>query len=114
MRKLLSQKIAISSKPKPTPYQLHDTAIPGLVLRVQPTGTKIWKLVQDRKPRTLGRFPVTTFGMAKGLAEAILRGEDPDEAEEDQPNDMTFATFLAEHYSPYVHANHSQPEGTMA
>ena len=44
MRKLLSQKAALAAKIKPSPYQLHDTAIPGLVLRVQPTGTKVWKL----------------------------------------------------------------------
>jgi integrase len=114
MRKLLSQKAALAAKSKDKPYQIHDATIPGLVLRVQPTGTKIWKLVQNRKPRTLGRFPVMTFGMAKGKAEAILRGEDPDAVEDDQPKDMTFSDFLDEHYEPFVRANHSSPEGTMA
>lgn len=114
MRKLLSQKAALAAKSKDQPYQLHDVTIPGLVLRVQPTGTKIWKLVQNRKPRTLGRFPVMTFGMAKGKAEAILRGEDPDAVEDDQPKDVTFSDFLDDHYEPFVRANHSSPEGTMA
>jgi len=113
MRKLLSQKAALAAKPKANPYQIHDTSIPGLVLRVQPTGTKIWKLVQDRKPRTLGRFPVMTFGMAKGLAEMILRGEDPD-AVKDEPVQMTLDKYLDDHYQAFVQANHAQPDETMA
>ena len=110
MRKLLSQKAALAAKSRDKPYQIHDATIPGLVLRVQPTGTKIWKLVQNRKPRTLGRFPVMTFGMAKGKAEAILRGEDPDAVEDDQPKAVTFSDFLDDHYEPFVRANHSSPE----
>ena len=75
MRKFLSQKVANAAKTQNKPYQIHDTAIPGLVLRVQPTGIKIWKLIQDRRPRTLGRLPVMTFGMAKTKAEAIKKAE---------------------------------------
>ena len=114
MRKFLSQKVANAAKVKSNAYQIHDTAIPGLVLRVQPTGVKIWKLIQDRKPRTLGRLPVMTFGMAKGKAEAILRGEDPDAVEDDRAALMTFDVFLTDHYQDWVEANHSQPEETMA
>lgn len=112
MRKLLSQKTALAAKIKPSPYQLHDTAIPGLVLRVQPSGTKIWKLVQNRQPRTLGRLPVTTFGMARAKAEAILRGEDPDAVIDTVI--LTFDDFLNEHYQDYVRANHSRPHETMS
>jgi integrase len=112
MRKLLSQKTALAAKIKPSPYQLHDTAIPGLVLRVQPTGTKIWKLVQNRKPRTLGRLPVMTFGMAKSKAESILRGEDLDAVIDTQV--LTFDDFLNDHYQDYVEANHSRPHETMS
>jgi integrase len=114
MRKFLNQKVAIAAKAKTKAYQIHDTAIPGLVLRVQPSGSKIWKLIQDRKPRTLGRLPVMTFGMAKTKAEAILRGEDPDVVEDDQTALMTFDAFLTDHYQDWVEANHSQPNETMA
>jgi len=114
MRKFLNQKVANAAKVKDKAYQIHDTAIPGLVLRVQPTGTKIWKLIQNRKPRTLGRMPVMTFGMAKTKAEAILRGEDPDAVEDDRAALMTFDVFLTSHYQDWVEANHSQPEETMS
>jgi integrase len=109
MRKLLSQRLAERSKPKDKPYQIHDTAIPGLVLRVQPSGTKVWKLIQNRKPRTLGQMPITTFGMAKAKAERILRGEDDDSASPP----MTFEAFLQNQYEAFVKANHAAPDDTL-
>lgn len=112
MRKLLSQKVALAAKIKSSPYQLHDIAIPGLILRVQPSGTKIWKLVQNHKPRTLGRLPVTTFAMARSKAALILRGEDPDVVSD--TDKLTFDDFLSTHYQPYVEANHSRPKETLA
>lgn len=112
MQKLLSQKVAEKAPIKAKPYQLHDTAIQGLILRVQPSGAKVWKLIQDRKPRTIGRFPVWTFEMAKGKAERILRGEE----EEAQPpaRPLTFGDFVTEHYTAFVQANHSTPDDTLA
>jgi len=113
MKKLLNQKVATAAKAKNKAYQIHDTAITGLILRVQPTGNKIWKLIVDRKPRTLGKMPVMTFGMAKGLAESILRGDDPDAVEETIAPPMTFDDFLDDHYQAFVDANHSQPRETI-
>jgi len=106
MRKLLTHRLAEKAKPQAKPYQIHDTAIPGLVLRVQPTGTKVWKLIQRKKPRTLGQMPVTTFGMAKAQAERILRGE------EHGPS-IRFDNFLKDYYQDYVGANHSQPDASI-
>jgi len=108
MKKLLSQRLAERAKPQEKPYQIHDTAIPGLVLRVQPTGTKVWKLIQQRKPRTLGKMPVMTFGMARTKAERILRGE-----EETERPPLTFDGFLKDYYRAYIDANHSRPDATI-
>ncbi len=111
MQKLLNQKVADSAKPKDKPYQIHDVAVPGLVLRIQPTGTKTWKLIQNRKPRTLGRPPVMTYSMAAEKAMAILRGEDPDATidTEDTPEVMTLGLFLEKYYWQFLQANHSKP-----
>ncbi len=38
----LTKSVADSAQPKAKPYQLHDKQIPGLILRVQPTGHKSW------------------------------------------------------------------------
>lgn len=112
MRRLLTQKVAESAKPTAKPYQLHDTAIPGLILRVQPTGTKTWKLIQDRKPRTLGRFPIMTHAMAAAKAEAILRGEDPDAEPEAEPM-LTLGDFFDKHYRTYAESHHSRPDESL-
>ena len=116
MRKMLSQKVADSAKRKSKPYQIHDTAIPGLVLRIQPTGTKIWKLIQNRKPRTLGRSPAMTYAMAAEKAMAILRGEDPDREEtpEETHQALTFEKYLEQYYTPYLEQNHSRPRETLS
>jgi integrase len=66
--------------------------------------------VQSHKPRTLGRMPVTTFGMAKALAERILRGE---EDETPAPEPLTFGDFLTNHYKAYVRNRHSNPADTL-
>jgi integrase len=107
MRKLLSKTVAERAKPQAKPYQIHDTAIPGFVLRVQPTGVKIWKLIQNRKPQTLGQLPVTTFGMAKAKAERILRGEDG------VREHLTFDQFLEKNYKVFVRVNHSNSKDTI-
>lgn len=117
MRKLLTQKAAVAAKPTDKPYQLHDTAITGLVLRVQPSGKKIWKLIQDRKPRTLGTMPIMTHGMAVSKAEAILRGEDPDAPPEptpEPPSVLTFGGYLTDHYCPYLQQHHSRPDESLS
>lgn len=108
MKKLLSHRLAERAKPRARPYQIHDTAIPGLVLRVQPTGTKVWKLIQQRKPRTLGKMPVMTFRMARAKAERILRGEE----DTDRPP-LSFDAYLDDYYRAYVKANHSRPDATL-
>ncbi|MCB1751017.1 MAG: tyrosine-type recombinase/integrase [Gammaproteobacteria bacterium] len=86
------------------------------MLRVQPNGTKIWKLIQNGKPRTLGTMPVMTYSMAVEKALAILRGEDPDAKPEEPPvvEVMTFGKYLTDHYNEYLEQNYSRPKETQA
>ncbi len=107
MQKLLNQKVANAAKPQAKPYQIHDTAVPGLVLRVQPAGSKTWKLIQDRKPRTLGRSPVMTYAMAAEMATAILQGNTA------PAKVLTLKNYIDQHYRVYVEAHHSRPKETL-
>jgi integrase len=112
MLKRLTQRVADAAKPADKPYQIHDTAVTGLVLRVQPSGRKIWKLIQDRKPRTLGTMPTWTHAMAAAKADAILRGEDPDEPQRPEPEPepaLTFDKYLDDHYGPHLEAHSANP-----
>lgn len=111
MQKHITRAVAQNAKPESGPYQIHDTLIPGFVLRVQPSGKKIWKLIVKRKPRTLGTYPTMTVAQAEAKAKRILNGE------EDQPllatNVMTLQQFIDGYYSEYVHAHHSRPKEAL-
>ena len=62
-----------------TRYEVNDAEIPGLHIRVTPTGKKSWSLM-CRSPRTrrsvrltLGRFPICKADEARALAVHVLR-----------------------------------------
>ena len=114
---VLNNKAAEKAKPEDKPYQRKVPEAPGAVLRVQPSGKKIWKLIQEGKPRTLGSMPVMTYQMAVTKALAILRGDDPDvtpEPEPEPPAVMTFGLFLEKHYQPHLEVSHSKPDESLA
>ena len=54
---ILNHRDAEKAKPAEKPYQRKVPAAPGAVLRVQPSGSKLWKLIQDGRPRSPGRSP---------------------------------------------------------
>ena len=87
MAKLKLTKIVVdAARPKTVPYELRDTIIPGFLLKVTPTGRKIFMLAyvandgQRRKP-AIGRFGEITVEQARGIAQDWLadvrKGQDP-------------------------------------
>ena len=75
MQQKLTQRVAQSAKPGAIPYQIHDVIISGFILRVQPNGKKLWKLIQHIRPDTIRVFPQVTYGMAETKVKAILSAE---------------------------------------
>jgi len=113
---ILNNRDAEKAKPAEKPYQRKVPEAPGTVLRIQPNGTKTWKLIQQGKTRKLGAMPVMTYAMAVDKALKILRGEDPDAKSDgdQQPMVLTFGKYLDEFYEKYVKQRHSDPDGTLA
>ena len=82
----LTKLVADAARPKTVPYELRDTIIPGFLLKVTPTGRRIFMLAyvandgQRRKP-AIGRFGEITVEQARGIAQDWLadvrRGHDP-------------------------------------
>ena len=82
----LTKIVADAARPKTVPYELRDTIIPGFLLKVTPTGRRIFMLAyvandgQRRKP-AIGRFGEITVEQARGIAQDWLadvrRGHDP-------------------------------------
>lgn len=80
MRAKISPRTVADAKPTEAPYEIHDTDLKGLLLRVQPSGVKSYIVTWARgKRRTLGRHPVMTVSAARhaalgALTEAMQHG----------------------------------------
>ena len=85
-KRKLTKTVADAARPETVPYELRDTIIPGFLLKVTPTGRKIFMLAyvandgQRRKP-AIGRFGEITVEQARGIAQDWLadvrKGKDP-------------------------------------
>jgi integrase len=82
----LTKTIVDAAQKEETPYELRDTVIPGFLLKVTPTGRKIFMLAyvanngQRRKP-AIGQFGEITVEQARSIAQDWLadvrKGKDP-------------------------------------
>jgi integrase len=118
MRGKLTVRSIDGAKPLAKPYEMRDTAIRGLILRVQPSGVKSFNVEWGRGQRfAIGKYPVTTLEMARGRANEVLA----DAAKNGTPavakpkaKVATFKTFLDEHYAPWVEAERKAGKSTVA
>jgi integrase len=97
MRRRITQRLAETAKAEGKPYRITDDLTPGLTLRVEPSGRKVWTLRAGGTDRKLGVFPQMTAGMARDAALKRLRGE-----VEDKPAAPTLARFLRDTYEPWL------------
>jgi integrase len=82
----LTKTVVDSAQPHKEPYELRDAAIPGFLLKVTPTGRKVFMVAyianngQRRKP-AIGRFGEITVEQARAIAQDWLadvrKGKDP-------------------------------------
>ena len=102
-------KAAIQALPRPPAGKratYHDTKVPGLELRVTPSGVKtfsVYRRVKGGGPEriTIGTFPNTTVEKARRRAgqvnSAIDGGANPAEAKRAHKSEMIFAELFAEY-----------------
>jgi integrase len=111
-RLLLTRAAVEQAKPATKPYRMHDTKVPGLFLRVQPSGAKSWNVQWQRQTSTsLGRFPVLTLEQARERARKALVERDElgapvkvlGSARVDQH--ATLAHYLEHRFEPWAKAN---------
>ncbi len=78
-RARLSDALALAARPREREYAVHDAALPGFMLRVQPNGARSWvfRFRRDGKPRrvTLGKPETVKAGDARAAALAFLARE---------------------------------------
>lgn len=75
----LTDAICQRAKPETKEYALRDQRQPGLVLRVQPSGTRSWTMrtrIKEKAVRHfLGNFPDVSVKAARQIANALLAGD---------------------------------------
>lgn len=108
MRALLTKRLVATAQPQERPYELRDTQVKGLLLRVQPSGHKAWIIEWTRgKRRTLGALGHLTLDQARAhaaqtMAEVIQQGL-PSIAKPKRTS-ITLDAFLSDHYEAWAKA----------
>lgn len=112
----LTRAMIDGARPQGKPYRLWDDRVPGLFMRVQPSGTKTWNVQWRRaSSKSLGRYPVMPLDAARKMALAVLGDAaingTPDVARQVSKN-LTLRAFMAAEYLPWAQANLKWGRGT--
>lgn len=106
MRALLTKRLVATSQPQERPYEIRDTQVRGLLLRVQPSGHRAWIIEWARgKRRTLGAMGHLTLDQARAhasqaMAEHIQQGL-PSIAKKERAR-CSLEAFLSDRYEPWA------------
>jgi integrase len=105
-RKLRITELTIrKARPGPTAFLIWDVTQRGLALRIEPTGTKVWKCIFNRHNRTrwmtIGRADAISLADARLLAGkamvAVAEGRDPAAEKRAQRSAGSFAELAAKY-----------------
>lgn len=106
---LLTNRLVLSSEPRGRPYEVRDSRLKGLLLRVQPSGYRSYVVTLGRGRRmTIGSASVFTPDQARERAKKYLGqladGKDPLSARK-VTKSATLEDFLHNEYGPWFVAN---------
>jgi integrase len=115
MRVKLSPAVISRSKPRSKPFELSDADVPGLLLRIQPSGVKSFIVSWGRgRRKTIGRFGRHTVEQMRVKARRILLdAEEHGEPSVAARRSATLGEFFREHYKPHAEANHKDHAGNL-
>ena len=102
----LTNRIVETMPVQDRPYEVRDTRVRGLVLRIQPSGYKGWILQWGHKNRrTLGPLGHLTLDQARTMASHLMaefiQNGVPSLARVKTPK-LTLRQFVADHYAPWA------------
>lgn len=117
MQAVISNSLVNSLKPTTKPFEVRDTRLKGLLLRVQPSGVMSYVCEYGRGKRvTIGRADALAPAQARQRAKTILAdayaGHDPMAARR-QAKAHTLRSFVDEVYTPWAEANIRTTKGAL-
>lgn len=118
MKTKITAKILANIQPQEKQYRIHDTAQPGLSIRVLPSGHASYMVSWSRnQAATLGRVGMMTLDQARTeaarwLAEAHAHGAPLIATKNKRRSAHTLQTFLEENYYPWLETHHKAHQKT--
>ncbi len=118
MQAVISNSLLKNLKPGAKPFEVRDTRLKGLILRVQPSGVMSYYVEYGRGKRIrIGRVDAVTPTKARQDAKEVLgeayKGGDP-MAARNRESAHTLASFVDEVYAPWAEANIRTSKKTVA
>lgn len=126
MQARITAALAAQTSPSGKPVEIFDTEIRGLILRVEPSGSKSFYCAYRIRPSgkrgryKIGRFPATSPAAARDEARKIqgdaARGIDPMLAVREArkvAQSHTLESFIREVYAPWAAPHYSDAEETI-
>ncbi len=102
-----------AAKPEGTPYDLRSDRAPGLLLRVECSGTMTyWVQLERTKRHKLGDAKILTLAQAEDRARRVLA--DPAKYLQERQKTTTLEQFVEDHYRPFVLAHRKTGAATLA
>lgn len=103
----INETVIKSARPKAHRYEIRDSGIPGFMLRVAPTGKKLFYVQLDRGiKRKIGDAAVMTLTKARKKALNLLqRYEDGEKIESRLDQNPTLKQFVEKKYKPWARRN---------
>jgi len=113
----INNSLVKALNPGEKPYEVRDTRLKGLILRVQPSGVMAYYVEYARGKRmNLGRADAVTPAQAREAAKRVLaeayKGGDP-MAVRRKERAYTFSSFISEVYAPWAEATIRTPRKTV-
>lgn len=102
-----------AAKPEESAFELRSDRCPGLLLRVEPSGTMTyWVQIGRAKRVRLGNAKVFTMAQAEDSARKVL--VDPVAFEKSKLQASSLAEFIERHYEPWAKAHRKSAKATLA
>jgi len=112
-RKNISQKDIRNAVPREKEWEMRDSSVTGLLLKIAPTGLKTWTVRYTpaggrRNNKKLGTYPAMTVAMARAQALKVLgqatAGKDPGRDDKREKR-ATLGVYVRGQYTEYAQAN---------
>jgi integrase len=112
----VTDKTIKSAKPKTSRYEIRDSALPGFMLRVSPSGTKTFYVQLERGvKRKIGNAAVMTLTQARSLALKMLQRHDAGEHIESRLDKQpTLEDFVKNTYQNWAVQNQKSGKGNIS